>query len=135
MTRQIFIIGIAVLGMIFCAPSVFASALYAVNGVNVDVTADNALAAREKAYEAAQVKAFDALAKKMVAEEQIQSVKKPSLKLIARMIQDFEVTNEKLSDVRYVGTYNFRFNEANVCLLYTSPSPRDQRGSRMPSSA
>ena len=27
--------------------------------------------------------------------------------------------------------------EANVkdCLLYTSPSPRDQRGSRMPSSA
>ena len=25
--------------------------------------------------------------------------------------------------------------EAEVCLLYTSPSPRDQRGSRMPSSA
>ena len=25
--------------------------------------------------------------------------------------------------------------EANNCLLYTSPSPRDQRGSRMPSSA
>ena len=23
----------------------------------------------------------------------------------------------------------------NVCLLYTSPSPRDQRGTRMPSSA
>ena len=27
----------------------------------------------------------------------------------------------------------FKFN--NNCLLYTSPSPRDQRGSRMPSSA
>ena len=26
-------------------------------------------------------------------------------------------------------------NSANICLLYTSPSPRDQRGSRMPSSA
>ena len=26
-------------------------------------------------------------------------------------------------------------NEENGCLLYTSPSPRDQRGSRMPSSA
>ena len=25
--------------------------------------------------------------------------------------------------------------EYNNCLLYTSPSPRDQRGSRMPSSA
>ena len=27
------------------------------------------------------------------------------------------------------------FHEDLVCLLYTSPSPRDQRGSRMPSSA
>ena len=26
-------------------------------------------------------------------------------------------------------------NAASACLLYTSPSPRDQRGSRMPSSA
>ena len=26
-------------------------------------------------------------------------------------------------------------NDHNTCLLYTSPSPRDQRGSRMPSSA
>ena len=25
--------------------------------------------------------------------------------------------------------------EMTICLLYTSPSPRDQRGSRMPSSA
>ena len=25
--------------------------------------------------------------------------------------------------------------QARICLLYTSPSPRDQRGSRMPSSA
>ena len=32
---------------------------------------------------------------------------------------------------------NFRYVDASVtvCLLYTSPSPRDQRGSRMPSSA
>ena len=27
------------------------------------------------------------------------------------------------------------YNDIKVCLLYTSPSPRDQRGSRMPSSA
>ena len=27
------------------------------------------------------------------------------------------------------------FGESRSCLLYTSPSPRDQRGSRMPSSA
>jgi len=29
----------------------------------------------------------------------------------------------------------FDLNKLNACLLYTSPSPRDQRGSRMPSSA
>ena len=29
----------------------------------------------------------------------------------------------------------FEWNKARPCLLYTSPSPRDQRGSRMPSSA
>ena len=28
-----------------------------------------------------------------------------------------------------------RWNHPDRCLLYTSPSPRDQRGSRMPSSA
>ena len=30
---------------------------------------------------------------------------------------------------------SFTFPVIMVCLLYTSPSPRDQRGSRMPSSA
>ena len=35
------------------------------------------------------------------------------------------------------GTANIGWNESGftICLLYTSPSPRDQRGSRMPSSA
>ena len=32
-------------------------------------------------------------------------------------------------------TGNAPDGKANGCLLYTSPSPRDQRGSRMPSSA
>ena len=30
---------------------------------------------------------------------------------------------------------NARKSQYDICLLYTSPSPRDQRGSRMPSSA
>ena len=37
-----------------------------------------------------------------------------------------------------MGLHVFFYNYANLfklCLLYTSPSPRDQRGSRMPSSA
>ena len=31
--------------------------------------------------------------------------------------------------------YDWRSARPNVCLLYTSPSPRDKRQSRMPSSA
>ena len=31
--------------------------------------------------------------------------------------------------------YLVMFGPIAICLLYTSPSPRDQRGSRMPSSA
>ena len=30
---------------------------------------------------------------------------------------------------------SYKFDRDTTCLLYTSPSPRDQRGSRMPSSA
>ena len=33
------------------------------------------------------------------------------------------------------GMISIRFSQLFPCLLYTSPSPRDQRGSRMPSSA
>ena len=40
------------------------------------------------------------------------------------------VDNEQLLFQHYDATAN-----NNACLLYTSPSPRDQRGSRMPSSA
>ena len=36
--------------------------------------------------------------------------------------------------IGFFGTYRSPSLE-NTCLLYTSPSPRDQRGSRMPSSA
>ena len=32
-------------------------------------------------------------------------------------------------------TVQWQDKKINICLLYTSPSPRDQRGSRMPSSA
>ena len=34
-----------------------------------------------------------------------------------------------------IGSEDDNPNDTGICLLYTSPSPRDQRGSRMPSSA
>ena len=38
-------------------------------------------------------------------------------------------------DALIIGNSDPHNNEYVACLLYTSPSPRDQRGSRMPSSA
>ena len=48
-----------------------------------------------------------------------------------------------INNLPYIDIYDYLANEVSVndkvevetCLLYTSPSPRDQRGSRMPSSA
>ena len=36
---------------------------------------------------------------------------------------------------RFTNVSLTKVNSVSACLLYTSPSPRDQRGSRMPSSA
>ena len=56
------------------------------------------------------------------------------------------VLDQKKDTKNYKGEYNKKArskvvenivanNLVDTCLLYTSPSPRDQRGSRMPSSA
>ena len=47
-----------------------------------------------------------------------------------RITQNFPVNHlGRMPDID-LDTWTFK-----ICLLYTSPSPRDQRGSRMPSSA
>ena len=50
------------------------------------------------------------------------------MKLVTAIIKPFKLdaVRESLSEIGVQGI---------TCLLYTSPSPRDQRGSRMPSSA
>ena len=50
-----------------------------------------------------------------------------SFEIIPRAITGVEKNNKKTLDLDDIINNN--------CLLYTSPSPRDQRGSRMPSSA
>ena len=52
----------------------------------------------------------------------------PRLRTLAEPVMDFDNSLKKLSEDMIETMYE-------GCLLYTSPSPRDQRGSRMPSSA
>ena len=57
-----------------------------------------------------------------------------------RMALSEEALKEKVLDLqslenRIKGMQTEAQGKMEICLLYTSPSPRDQRGSRMPSSA
>jgi hypothetical protein len=97
-----------------------ANALFIVSDVEVDVTAKSALEAREQAFAQAQVKAFDILAERMLPSDQRESFATPDPVTISTLIMDFEVTKEKLSNVRYVGTYKFRFKEAGVKKLFSN---------------
>ena len=61
-----------------------------------------------------------------------------TLILLSALLVTVEVILRKLFNTSIGGAdeiSGYAFGVATSCLLYTSPSPRDQRGSRMPSSA
>lgn len=112
--------------MAFCsvfASAGFAAALFTVDRVQVDVTADNALAAREEAFDLAQRKAFtqlvDRLSPNGAAAAEIDLM---DTSVIASMIKDYEIIEEKISDVRYIGTYTFRFRSSAVKRFFSGQS-------------
>ena len=86
-----------------------ANPAYTVEGVEVDVTAENAVKAREKAFDEAQVKAYQMLAERFLSPEELKTFKAPDPVTVSSLVQDFEVTNEQLSKTRYKGVYTVRF--------------------------
>ena len=88
--------------------------IFTVEDIQVDASAQNAIAAREKAFEQAQIKAFDELKMRMLSDSDLANAQTPPVNIISTMIKDFEITNEKLSAVRYIGTYTFRFKDNDV---------------------
>ncbi len=86
-----------------------ASPLYTIEGIEVDITADNAVKAREKALDEAQLKAYEMLAQRLLSEQDLATFTVPDINTVSALVQDFEVTNEQLSAVRYKGTYTIRF--------------------------
>ncbi len=99
----------------FAANAAFAgNSLFTIENVTVDVSAENALKAREQAFEKAQVKAFQELTTRMLSESQLGAFQSPAPSTISILVQDYEVSNEKLSSKRYIGTYKFRFKDRDV---------------------
>ncbi len=83
--------------------------VYTIEGVEVDVTAQNAVLAREKAMEEAQVKAYQTLAERLLGPDELKTFKAPDPITVSSLVQDIEVTSEQLSRVRYKGTFTVRF--------------------------
>lgn len=88
--------------------------LFTIEGIKVDVTAESANVAREKAFAQAEQDAFTALAQRLMPESAFADFVPPDNETISNMVQDFEVTEERLSPVRYMGTYTFRFRNEDV---------------------
>lgn len=88
--------------------------LLSVTDVKVDVTADNAQAAREAALTEAQRKAFRQLLERIVAPQDLARVPSVGDTQIADMVFDFDIASEQASAVRYIGTLNFRFDGGMV---------------------
>lgn len=82
-----------------------------VQGVSVDITADSAAAAREQAIVEAQRKAFAQLVAEMTGGGQPPAISDED---IASLVRDFSIVSEKSSAVRYIATFDFRFNESGV---------------------
>ena len=93
--------------------------LFVVKGVKVDVTDKDSVSAQQQAFGKAQAIAFSILTKRMVAEADVDNFQRPSPDIISSMIKDYEVENEQLSAVRYVGEYTFRFNEKAVSQFFS----------------
>lgn len=100
-----------------------ARSLFTVEGVEVDVIAENAMVAREQAFEEAQMKAFYRLVERLAPSESGRWVSEGTdINTVAAMVKDYEVLNEKISDVRYIASYVFRFRSDAVKSFFSGQS-------------
>jgi hypothetical protein len=88
--------------------------IYSVKGVQVDVNGNSALDARKKAFIEARRKAYGMIADKLLSPDQRPNLVMPDDKVLASLVRDFEIVNEKMTTKRYAGTLDIRFNPAAV---------------------
>ncbi|MEI6559669.1 MAG: DUF2066 domain-containing protein [Rhodospirillaceae bacterium] len=93
---------------------------FSVTGVAVDVTAASAAEARDKAISEAQRKAFAVLFKRLVPDSATRVVPAVAESDLQRMIQGFEIEQERGSAVRYVASMAFKFRRKAVGTYLTS---------------
>ena len=107
---------------------------YTVRGVQVDVTAESSMKARDKAFTLGQQTAFLALAKSMSGDDKVKMYDEAQ---IGKLVKSFEVETERASGTRYTATLTYHFKpQATSALLskngvevsddpYNRPKKRD----------
>ncbi|MBL8550828.1 MAG: DUF2066 domain-containing protein [Hyphomonadaceae bacterium] len=92
------------------------SNVYAVTGVRVDATADNAAAAQTQAFAAGQAVALDRLIRRLTLPDDLARLgaPRPDPATVERMVQSIDVQEERRSGTRYVGRIGVRFQPAAV---------------------
>lgn len=88
--------------------------IYTVENLEVDITADTAVQARQQAFYVVQRKAFRKLISRIATNVDPANFEDLDNQFIGSLVKDFEIKNEKLSKVRYIGTYTFRFDQDSV---------------------
>lgn len=97
-----------------CAIMAFPAAaqdIFTVTGVHVDESAETAAAARERALEIGQRRAFEEVIARLTLPEDRARLQTPETSEITNMVRDFGVSNEKTSSVRYIADMTVRFKE------------------------
>ena len=98
----------------FPANAATMDSVFDVVGVRVDVTAETAAAARERALGEGQMKAFQMLLDRLVLSD--DSGRLPSVRQteVTALVRDFSVAEEKTSSVRYLASLSYRFKPEDV---------------------
>jgi len=98
--------------VVLCTAFSVQAASITIDDITVDVSASNAVEARQKAFEEAQVKGYAKLAEKMLTEEELASFETPDISKVSRYVMDYEVSDERLSTTRYAGTFRIRYDNS-----------------------
>jgi hypothetical protein len=106
---RVFIAALLILCGVLAATPQAQAGTYTVSGIPVDVTAADAATARDQAIVDGQRAALQKLIENMMGSEKASQIPLPGDDEISAMVQDFEVENERVSSVRYIGSLTYRF--------------------------
>ncbi|MBO5997294.1 MAG: DUF2066 domain-containing protein [Alphaproteobacteria bacterium] len=99
-----------VFAFLFLNSSLALSDMYAIHNMHVDFTADNATSAREQGLNDAQEKAFYKMLERLTLFKDMESLPVLTNEDILNLVQDFSVSNEKTSSVRYIADVDVQFD-------------------------